>query len=159
MDIALLIIGFLLLLVGLAGAVLPLPGPPLSFVGLIVLNYSKYTNFSSDLLYILGLLTALITVLDYFIPIWGTKKFGGSKWGTIGSGLGLVIGIFLGPFGMFFGAFIGAFLGEYLHNKNQAIAFKAALGSFLGLIAGIVFKLALCLVMLFYASKEIYSNF
>lgn len=159
MDTALLIIGFLLLLVGLAGAVLPLPGPPLSFVGLIVLNYSKYTNFSSDLLYILGLLTALITVLDYFIPIWGTKKFGGSKWGTIGSGLGLVIGIFLGPFGMFFGAFIGAFLGEYLHNKNQAIAFKAALGSFLGLIAGIVFKLALCLVMLFYASKEIYSNF
>ncbi len=159
MDIVLLIIGFLLLLVGLAGAVLPLPGPPLSFVGMIVLSYSKYTNFSSNLLYILGLLTVLITVLDYFIPIWGTKKFGGSKWGTIGSGLGLVIGIFLGPFGMFFGAFIGAFIGEYLQNKNQAIAFKAALGSFLGLIAGIVFKLALCLVMLFYASKEIYTNF
>jgi len=159
MDIALLIIGFTLLLVGLAGAVLPLPGPPLSFVGIMVLNYSKYTHFSSDLLYILGLLTVLVTVLDYFIPIWGTKKFGGSKWGTIGSGLGLVIGIFLGPFGMFIGAFIGAFIGEYLQNKNQAIAFKAALGSFLGLIAGIVFKLALCLVMLFYASKEIYSNF
>lgn len=159
MDIVLLIIGFLLLLVGLAGAVLPLPGPPLSFVGMIVLSYSKYTNFSSNLLYILGLLTVLITVLDYFIPIWGTKKFGGSKWGTIGSGLGLVIGIFLGPFGMFFGAFIGAFIGEYLQNKNHTIAFKAALGSFLGLIAGIVFKLALCLVMLFYASKEIYTNF
>ncbi len=159
MDIVLLIIGFLLLLVGLAGAVLPLPGPPLSFVGMIVLSYSKYTNFSSNLLYILGLLTVLITVLDYFIPIWGTKKFGGSKWGTIGSGLGLVIGIFLGPFGMFFGAFIGAFIGEYLQNKNHTMAFQAALGSFLGLIAGIVFKLALCLVMLFYASKEIYTNF
>ncbi len=159
MDIVLLIIGFLLLLIGLAGAVLPLPGPPLSFVGMIVLSYSKYTNFSSNLLYILGLLTVLITVLDYFIPIWGTKKFGGSKWGTIGSGLGLVIGIFLGPFGMFFGAFIGAFIGEYLQNKNHTMAFQAALGSFLGLIAGIVFKLALCLVMLFYASKEIYTNF
>jgi len=159
MDIVLLIIGFILLLVGLAGAVLPLPGPPLSFVGMIVLNYSKYTNFSTDLLYILGLLTILITVLDYFIPIWGTKKFGGSKWGTIGSGLGLLIGIFLGPFGMFFGAFIGAFIGEYLQNQNHTIAFKAALGSFFGLIAGIIFKLALCLVMLFYASKEIYINF
>ncbi len=159
MDIVLLILGFILLLVGLAGAVLPLPGPPLSFVGILVLNYSKFANFSSNLLFILGTLTILITVLDYFIPIWGTKKFGGSKWGTIGSGFGLVVGIFLGPFGLFIGAFIGAFIGEYLNNKNHIIALKAALGSFLGLIAGIIFKLTLCLVMLYYASIEMYNNF
>ncbi len=159
MDIVLLILGFILLLVGLAGAVLPLPGPPLSFVGILVLNYSKFANFSSNLLFILGTLTILITVLDYFIPIWGTKKFGGSKWGTIGAGLGLVVGIFLGSFGLFIGAFIGAFIGEYLNNKNHIIALKAALGSFFGLIAGIIFKLTLCLVMLYYASIEMYNNF
>ena len=159
MEIALLIVGIILLLVGLAGAILPLPGPPLSFIGILVLNYSKYAHFTFHFLIILGTLTVLITVLDYFIPIWGTKKFGGSKWGTIGSGIGLIIGLFLGPLGMFFGAFIGAFIGEYLNTKNQKIAFKAALGSFLGLVAGIVFKVALCLAMLSYAAIEIYHNF
>ena len=73
MDIVLLILGFILLLVGLAGAVLPLPGPPLSFVGILVLNYSKFANFSSNLLFILGTLTILITVLDYF----GSHPFSG----------------------------------------------------------------------------------
>jgi uncharacterized protein len=159
MDILLLIVGFGCLFVGLAGAVLPLPGPPLSFAGILAINYSKFGNFSDDLLYGLGVATIVITVLDYYIPIWGTKKFGGSKWGTYGSAIGLLIGLFMGPFGLFIGAFLGAFIGEYLKDKNQEIAFKAAIGSFLGLIAGIVAKVSLCIVMLFYAVKEVYYSF
>ena len=104
-------------------------------------------------------LTLPITVMDYYIPIWGTKKFGGSKWGTIGSGIGLLVGMFLGPFGLFIGAFAGAFIGEYLSNKNHNIAFKAAVESFLGLMAGIVAKTILCIVMLVYSIKEIYQSF
>jgi uncharacterized protein len=154
MDIFLSILGFILLFAGLAGAVLPLPGPPLSFVGILVLSYTKFTSFSNDFLITLGTLTVIVTVLDYFIPIWGTKKFGGSKWGSWGSGIGLLIGMFLGPFGLFIGAFIGAFIGEYFFGKNHEIAFKAAIGSFIGLIAGIVFKTLLCLAMIYYAVKE-----
>ena len=157
MDYILLISGFACLVIGLAGAVLPLPGPPLSFVGILLLHYSKFTDFSENTLWAFGTITVFITLLDYYIPIWGTKKFGGSKWGSIGSGIGLLVGLFLGPFGMFIGAFVGAFLGEYLSNKNHKTAFKAALGSFLGLMAGIVAKTMLCIVMLIYAFIAIWK--
>jgi uncharacterized protein len=159
MEMLFLFIGFMLLLTGLAGAVLPLPGPPLSFAGILVLNYSHYAHFSTHTLIVLGILTAVVTVLDYVIPAWGAKKFGGSSWGGYGSAIGLLVGMFLGPFGLFLGAFVGAFVGEYLHNKNQNWAFRAALGSFLGLLAGIVFKIALCLCMVFYAVAAVWSNF
>ena len=159
MDYLLLVSGLTCLVIGLAGAVLPLPGPPLSFGGILLLHYSKFAEFSQNTIIAFGVITVLITALDYYIPIWGTKKFGGSKWGTIGSGIGLLVGMFLGPFGLFIGAFIGAFIGEYLSSKNQNIAFKAALGSFLGIIAGIVAKTTLCLVMLGYSILEIYQSF
>jgi uncharacterized protein len=154
-DIALYILGGICLILGLLGAFLPLPGPPLSFVGLILLQITEKFNFDQYSLYVLGFLTLAITVLDYYIPIWGTKKFGGSRWGTYGSAIGLLIGLFLGPFGMFIGAFVGAFVGEYLHNKNQEKAFKAAVGSFLGLIAGIVLKTAFCIYMIYFAVREV----
>lgn len=159
MDYLLLISGPACLVIGLAGAILPLPGPPLSFGGILLLHYSRFAEFSENTLIAFGVITVLITVMDYYIPIWGTKKFGGSKWGTIGSGIGLLVGMFLGPFGLFIGAFVGAFIGEYLSNKNHIIAFKAALGSFLGLMAGIVAKTILCIVMLVYSIEEIYQSF
>jgi uncharacterized protein YqgC (DUF456 family) len=159
MDYLLLVSGLTCLVIGLAGAVLPLPGPPLSFGGILLLHYSKFAEFSQNTIIAFGVITVLITVIDYYIPIWGTKKFGGSKWGSIGSGIGLLVGMFLGPFGLFIGAFIGAFIGEYFSSKNHNIAFKAALGSFLGLIAGIVAKTTLCLVMLGYSILEIYQSF
>ncbi len=158
MEIFLLIVGILCLLVGLAGAVLPLPGPSLSFLGLIALKYSEYGDYSTNVLWTFGLITLAVTVLDYFIPIWGTKKFGGSKWGMIGSGVGLVVGLFFGPWGMFVGAFLGAFAGEYFYMKDQNVAFRAAVGSFIGLMVGIVMKVILCLAMLVYASIQIVKD-
>jgi uncharacterized protein len=159
MDYLLLISGLACLVIGLAGAILPSPGPPLSFGGLLLLHYSKFAEFSENTLIAFGVITVLITVMDYYIPIWGTKKFGGSKWGTIGSAVGLLVGMFLGPFGLFIGAFVGAFIGEYLSNKNHKVAFNAAVGSFLGLMAGIVAKTILCIVMLVYSIVEIYQSF
>jgi uncharacterized protein len=158
MDYLLLISGLACLVIGLAGAVLPLPGPPLSFGGVLLLHYSRFAEFSENTLIALGIITVVITVMDYYIPIWGTKKFGGSKWGTVGSGIGLFAGMFLGPFGLFIGAFVGAFIGEYLSNKNHNTAFKAAIGSFLGLMAGIVAKTILCIAMLVYSIIEIYQS-
>lgn len=152
MDILLLIIGILCLLTGLAGAILPLPGPPLGFAGLLLLHWSNYAEFSTTLLWSLGIVTLVITLLDYYIPIYGTKKFGGSRYGSIGATLGLIVGFFVIPaIGIFIGTFLGAFLGEMLGGTTSQKAFKAAVGSFVGFLTGIVMKVVLCLIMIGYA--------
>lgn len=157
MDIILAILGFILLFIGLAGTVLPLPGPPLSFIGIILLQFTHYFNFSETTLYTFGILSLIITILDYYIPIWGTKKFGGSKFGIYGSSIGMLIGLFLGPLGIFIGAFVGAFVGEITYSKNKNIAFKAALGSFIGILTGIIAKIALCVSMIIMAIIELFQ--
>jgi uncharacterized protein len=148
MEIFLIIAGFVAILTGLAGAVLPLPGPPLSFAGLIILQYSEKFDFSETTLTLFGIATVLIFVFDYYAPIWGTKKFGGTKQGSWGSTIGLVAGLFLTPIGMFLGAFLGAFAGELYAGTPTDKAFKAAVGSFIGLMVGIVGKVVVCLSML-----------
>jgi uncharacterized protein len=147
-DILLLIGSIACLLIGLAGAVLPLPGPPLSLVGLFLLQNSKYADFDRKTLIFFTLLTVGMSVFDYYAPIWGTKKFGGTKYGSWGSTIGLLAGLFFTPIGMFLGAFLGAFLGEILGKTEPDKAFKAAIGSMIGLITGIVGKVILCLAML-----------
>ena len=160
MDIILLLGGIACLLVGLAGAILPLPGPPLSYAGLILLQISKFAEFSKLVLITLGIFTAVIAVLDYYIPIWGTKKFGGTKYGAIGATAGLLIGFFVLPgIGLFIGTFAGALIGELLGGFGAKDAFKSALGSFVGFITGILMKVLLCLVMIGYAVAEIWDKF
>ncbi|UTA68333.1 DUF456 domain-containing protein [Emticicia sp. 21SJ11W-3] len=159
MDIVLLIVAIVCLLIGLAGAVLPLPGPPLSFAGIVALHFTRFAQFSENLLWTLGLLTLVVTVLDCYVPVWGTKKFGGSRYGSWGSMLGMLIGLFFGPFGIFIGAFVGALVGELLAGSTSEQATKAAIGSFIGFLVGIVMKVALCLVMIWYAGKELWFYF
>lgn len=144
MDIALLILGFILMLVGILGSFLPvLPGPPVSWVGLLLLYLTKAVP---DNWWILGgtLVLALgITVLDYVIPAAGTKKFGGSKAGMWGSIIGLLVAIFvpiLGPFGIIIWPFVGALVGELLNKADQKTAMKAAFGSFIGFLTGTFLK-------------------
>jgi uncharacterized protein YqgC (DUF456 family) len=143
MDIIIIIFAFVLLLAGLAGSVLPvLPGPPLSWLGVVVFHFSGYGNFSwtFHLWMFAGML--IVTVLDYLIPIWGTKKFGGSRAGAIGSGIGLLVGLFFGPVGVIAGPFLGALIFELINDStNPNKAFKSALGSFVGFLAGTGLKL------------------
>jgi len=75
----------------------------------------------------------VVSILDYVVPIWGTKRFGGSKYGTRGATIGLIIGIFLGPAGIIIGPFAGAFVGELLFKDDMKYALKAGFGSLLGL--------------------------
>lgn len=149
-DILLVILAFAMMLVGLVGAVLPLPGPPLSFLGLLCLHWIRWADFSSTLLWGLGLATVLVTALDYIVPAWGVKRYGGGKAGVWGSTLGLLIGMFFGPVGIFIGAFVGAMVGELLVGKDSAQAMRAAFGSFIGFVFGVVLKLALCGAILWY---------
>ncbi|WP_149242464.1 DUF456 domain-containing protein [Dyadobacter sp. 32] len=160
MDILLLILGIICLLTGLAGAILPLPGPPLSFAGLLLLHITKFAAFSQTVLVGLGFVTVVITVLDYYIPILGTKKFGGTRAGAIGATLGLLVGFFVIPaLGMFIGTFLGALIGELLGGAHFQIALKSAFGSFIGFITGIVMKTILCLIMIGYAVAELWGSF
>jgi uncharacterized protein YqgC (DUF456 family) len=156
-DIFLAAGGSALMIVGIVGCVLPvIPGPPLSFIGLLLLHFSKYADFSFEFLVLFGAVSILVTIMDYIVPIWGTKKFGGSKTGMWGAAIGLVIGIFVfPPLGIIFGPFAGAVIGEALTGKKAGEAFKAGLGSLLGLMMGVGLKLAASLVMTFYFVKEL----
>jgi uncharacterized protein len=92
----------------------------------------------------------LVTVLDYVIPIYGTRKFGGTRYGIWGCTIGLFVGVFVPPWGLILGPFIGAFVGELIANNNTENAWNAALGSFIGFLFGTLLKFIACLVMLYY---------
>jgi len=152
MDTVLIVIAVILLIVGIAGCILPfLPGPPLAYGSLLLLQFTSKKPFSEEFLVIWAVVTLAVVLADYYIPIWGTKKFGGTKSGVWGSTIGLVLGIFFfPPFGIIIGPFLGAFIGELINNQDSKKAFRSAFGSFIGFIAGTVMKLGISLVMGFY---------
>ncbi|HET6527389.1 MAG TPA: DUF456 domain-containing protein, partial [Balneolaceae bacterium] len=141
METILIIVGIGCILAGFIGSLLPvLPGPPLSYVGLILLQFA-HAPFSLSFLIIWALIVAVIVALDYIIPTWGTKKFGGSSYGVWGSVAGLIIGIFFfPPFGMILGPLIGAFVGELIAGKSSDKAIRSAMGSFAGFLMGTILK-------------------
>ena len=151
MDIALVLVGFVLMLIGILGSFLPiLPGPPVSWIGLLLLHLTKAVP---DNWWFLGItlgIALMITVMDYIIPAAGTKKFGGSKAGIWGSILGLFVAIFfpiLGPLGIIVWPFVGALVGELSTNaSDKKRAWKAAFGSFLGFLTGTFLKFLIAVV-------------
>ena len=163
MDILLVILAFASLLVGLLGAVVPvLPGLPLSYLGLLFLQWSGHGNFSQPFLWVWAGLALVVTVADYFLPSLMTKRFGGSRLAGIGSFLGLVLGIiFFAPLGIILGPFLGALAGELVNinlkgnpqGSGPAQALKVAFGAFLAFIFGAGIKLMLGMVMIYYAMR------
>ncbi|OEK04508.1 DUF456 domain-containing protein [Roseivirga misakiensis] len=143
MDILLIILGSVCIIVGILGCFLPIiPGPPVSFVGLLLLEFTEKSPFDSDTLWMWGLIAAGVTALDYVVPVYGTKKFGGTKRGVWGSTIGLIVGLFFGPLGIILGPFIGAFLGEMSTGKaTNKEALRAAFGAFVGFLVGVILKL------------------
>lgn len=172
MDILLIVLGAICLLLGLIGCVAPvLPGVPLSYLGLLLLHWTDRVQFSWQFLVTWAVIVVVIQLLDYFIPAWGTKKFGGTKYGVWGSTIGLFVGLFMGPLGIVVGPFIGAVLGELIYfnrhpqttlseteqNKNSNFnrALRAGFGSFIGLLTGTLIKVICCGVMIAYFVKEL----
>ena len=155
----LVIFAFLLLLAGVIGSIVPmLPGPPLSFIGLLLLQWSGYGGFTPAFLWLWAAITVAVTIADNFLPVLMTRQFGGSRSATIGSLLGLLAGIFIfPPIGMIIGPFLGALAGELLHNRTDSTnALKVALGAFLAFFLGTGAKLIVSSVMLFYAIKAMF---
>lgn len=151
MDIFLIILAGLLLIIGLLGCIMPiLPGVPLCYVGILLLHFTSKIQFSTTFLVVWAVIVVAIQVLDYFIPIWGTAWFGGSRWGTLGSVVGIVVGMFFGVGGIVIGPFIGAVIGELLTGRAIMPALKAGFGSFVGFMAGSVSKLVVAGFLIFY---------
>ena len=161
MDYLLIGLGILFLILGILGGVLPvIPGPPLSYTALLLLHFTERYQFSTQFIIIWALVTIVVTALDYIIPVWGTKKFGGSKRGVWGSLIGLLVGIFfLPPLGIIIGPFVGAVIGEISGGKDNKAALKAGLGSFAGFIAGTLLKLITSGMMAWYFFAEILKTF
>lgn len=160
MDIFLIILSVLLLVAGIAGSVLPFPpGPPFSFLGFWLASFTAYCSDISTT-HIVTALAAMvfIEILDYTIPAWATKKFGGSKKGVWGSIIGMIAGIFFTPIGMIMGMFIGAFIGEKLDGKELAPALKSAFGSFVGFVCSSAIKLIYGIATLWLVLKPIVSE-
>lgn len=162
MDIVLIVLGCILLFVGFAGSVLPaIPGPPVAFIGLLLLKFHSTASaeLSWHVVFWLGAFTTIITIIDIYMPVWGTKKFGGSNWGKWGSTIGLIFGLFapvLGPLTFLLGPFAGAVIGELLGGNTMDKALKSGWGSFLGFLAGTFAKLLVCTVLLIYFIKTLW---
>lgn len=148
MTIFLLSLGFLCCIAGIIGSFLPiLPGPPISWLGFLIMYFTPDIDLSNTFLWVTFGVAALIFILDYIVPVLGTKRYGGSKFGVYGTSIGLVVGLFFPPFGIIIGPFVGAFLGEMIFNKsNSKTAFRSAWGSFLGFLASTFMKFITALI-------------
>lgn len=162
MNTVLIIIAILLVLIGLVGSIVPgIAGPPFSFLGLLVLSFVKGIEYSTTFLVVMGLIAAVVFALDYVVPVWGTKKLGGTKAGVRGSTIGLVLGLivtFVFPIGfiaVLIGPFIGAYLGEKQAGSNDGQALKAAFGSFVGFLVGTGLKVIFACICIFYVVRDL----
>jgi len=156
MDYILLGIGIFMIIIGLLGCILPvIPGPPLSFVGLLMLHFTDFGEFSTNFLLLMAFIAIFVTILDYIVPIWGTKRFGGSKAGVWGSTIGLILGIFFfPPIGIILGPLVGAIIGESINGAEFKDSLRAGLGSLLGFLLGTGIKLISSGLMTYYFFKE-----
>jgi uncharacterized protein YqgC (DUF456 family) len=152
MDIVLLVLGFILILTGILGSFLPvLPGTPVSWLGLLLLYLTEAVPNDWWFLGVTLAVALIVFAMDYLIPALGTRKFGGTRAGMIGTTLGLVVAIvfpILGILGIIIWPFVGAFVGELLNKADQKSALKAAFGSFIGFLTGTFLKFVVTIIFM-----------
>ena len=157
MDILVLFFVSVLLLIGIAGSIVPfLPGPPISLLAILILHFS-FSEFNVPDLSFLFFLVLVITFVDYWLQIYGVKKFGGGKKATNGTIIGLILGVFIfPPLGIILGPFLGAFLGAKMEgNKEESL--KIAFGSLLGFLGGVVLKIIVSVYIAYCAFQIVFA--
>ncbi len=152
MDEALVVLGVLLQLTGIVGCVLPvIPGPIISYLGLLAIHFTRFADYSPGFLILFAGISIGVQVIDAIIPVWGTKKYGGTKAGIWGSTIGLIIGLFFfPPFGIIIGPFVGAVIAELVQGKSRSQSLRAGWGALVGFMLGIGLKLIASFVMAYY---------
>ena len=146
-------------LLGFVGSFLPvLPGPPLTFMGLLLIALVRHfaSPLTGTLVIFMGMSTIAVLILDQVIPLLGARRYGASKWGIWGSIAGMAVGCFVSPFAVLSGAFLGAVVAEWLVHRQKARALRAGWGVFIGSLLGAVLKLGLCGLMTFYVLRALF---
>ena len=162
-DIFLILFGFLLTIISIVGAFIPvIPSPLIGWCGLFLLSYVKIVGknptIPHSILIIVFIISIIVTLLDYIIPALGAKKMGGSKYGTWGAIIGTLLGLVF-PLGIVFGTFAGAFVGELINNsRDQKRAFKAAIGAVIGFLLSSALKCITSIVCFYYFVKFFILN-
>jgi len=158
MEFIWIIAGTLFVIAGIVGSFLPvLPGPPLSYIGLLALQLTSPTPFSAGFLIGWAVVVLIVSSLDHLIPAVGSNRMGGTKYGVWGCIVGGLLGLFLfPPIGIIAGPMIGAFVGEMISDRNSERALRAAIGSFIGFLLSTVIKVAVSLVLAFYFFRAVF---
>lgn len=163
MDTTLIqLVSVVLLIVGILGTFLPvLPGLLLSLCGLLIYKFGTEAPLSMIYIWIFVFLTAISVVLNYVIPARTTKKYGGTRWGSIGSVIGTIAGMLFIPipFGFLIGMFLGVFVGELLHDaSDKKKAWNSTKGAFVGFLYGTGFNFIVGLAMFLVVVIDIFKN-
>lgn len=150
MDIILIVIALLFMILGIIGSFLPiLPGPITSWLGLLIAHFTNAIPMNKSFLVTTLIIALFIWLLDYIIPAMGTKRFGGTRYGMIGTTIGLIIGLIAPiPGGIIIGPFVGALIGELINKSDSQTAIKAAFGSFLGFLTSTFIKFIVAVIYL-----------
>jgi len=151
MTILIIIFSIILLILGVIGSILPIvPGPPLSFVGLLLLHLFTPFVMQEDYLFLFGIAAAMITFLDYWLQVYSVKLFGGGKASTIGVIIGILVGVFIfPPVGVLVGPFLGAYIGAIIESDFDLVkSFKIAFGSLIGFLGGTILKFVYSIVVI-----------
>ena len=151
MTILIIVFSIILLILGVIGSILPIvPGPPLSFVGLLLLHLFTPFVIQEDYLFLFGISAALITFLDYWLQVYSVKLFGGGKASTIGVVVGIVLGVFIfPPVGVLVGPFLGAYIGAIVESDFDLVkSFKIAFGSLIGFLGGTILKFVYSIIVI-----------
>ena len=143
-------VAFLLILVGVAGTIVPaLPGIPMIFAGAWLIGYMEdYQYFGWGTLIALGVLTVISLIIDWVSQTMGAQKAGATKLGLSGAFLGTIIGIPFGLVGIFLFPVFGAFIGEMIGHRDMRKATKVSWATWVGMIAGIAAKVAIAFIMI-----------
>lgn len=169
MNTALLVIAIVCVVIGLIGSVVPaLPGPPVSWIGVLVFAFTAQAWH--NIWWVVGITGAImlfLILLDYLMPGWTAKRYGGSKRGMHGATIGAVVslivfpilGVVIGPaniVGIILGPFVGAYIGELTTGASGDVALKAAFGSFVGLLGSTLVKFFFALLLFLYVMVDIF---
>jgi uncharacterized protein YqgC (DUF456 family) len=143
------ILCFVLILLGLAGTVLPvLPGTVLVWAGIMLGAWiDDFTRVGMITVLVISMLAVLAWGLDYVAGLMGAQKAGASKLALLGAAVGTVLGLFMGLVGVFFMPLFGAAMGEYLARRDQTRAVKVGVATWLGIMLGLIAKVVLAFIM------------
>lgn len=149
-----------LIAAGLLGVFLPfLPGHLLIFIAAAAHWWMLGADAGVEwwTLVVLALLLVASQVVEYLSGAVGTRWFGGSRWGAAGAILGGLVGIFFAPFGLLLGPLLGAFLCEWIFAKKEIKpATVSGVGSVVGTVGGMIFKLIIALLMVVYFLLDVF---